>query len=111
MTGLRSGGIFLSVSFHIMILVTGGAGFIGGNFVLDGVAQSDVPVVNLENHPAHIFTQGDSGDAVWVVQLLATHRPRAVVNFAAESHMDRSIHGSEDLIQTNVLGNFRLFGH
>ncbi len=106
-----------------MILVTGGAGFIGANFVLDWIASSDEPVVNLDkltyagnletlaslkNNPRHIFVQGDIGDSALVDRLLAEHKPRAVVNFAAESHVDRSIHGPEDFVQTNVLGTFRL---
>jgi len=106
-----------------MILVTGGAGFIGANFVLDWIATSDEPVVNLDkltyagnletlaslkNNPRHIFVQGDIGDSALVDRLLAEHKPRAVVNFAAESHVDRSIHGPEDFVQTNVLGTFRL---
>ena len=106
-----------------MILVTGGAGFIGGNFVLDWLAQSDEPVVNLDKltyagnletlsslqgDARHIFVQGDIGDKALVAELLHTHRPRAVVNFAAESHVDRSIHGPEDFILTNVVGTFRL---
>jgi dTDP-glucose 4,6-dehydratase len=106
-----------------MILVTGGAGFIGGNFVLDWLAGSDEPVINLDKltyagnletlaslqgNPGHIFAQGDIVDAALVSQLLATHQPRAVINFAAESHVDRSIHGPEDFIQTNVMGTFRL---
>ncbi|MFA6061445.1 MAG: dTDP-glucose 4,6-dehydratase [Gallionella sp.] len=106
-----------------MILVTGSAGFIGANFVLDWCAQHDEGVVsldkltyagNLENldtlkdNPRHIFVQGDIGDAGLVARLLAEHRPSAVVNFAAESHVDRSIHGPEDFIQTNVVGTFHL---
>ena len=106
-----------------MILVTGGAGFIGANFVLDWLAQSDEPVVNLDNltyagnldnlsslagDKRHTFVKGDIGDAALVAGLLATHQPRAVVNFAAESHVDRSIHGPEDFIQTNIVGTFRL---
>ncbi len=106
-----------------MILVTGSAGFIGANFVLDWCAQSDEAVLsldkltyagNLENlaslqdNPHHTFVQGDIGDAELVGKLLAEHRPRAVVNFAAESHVDRSIHGPEDFIQTNVVGTFHL---
>lgn len=106
-----------------MILVTGGAGFIGSNFVLDWLAQSGEAVVNLDkltyagnlenlaslqDNPNHIFVQGDLGDGALVEQLLAQHRPRAVVNFAAESHVDRSIHGPEDFIQTNIVGTFRL---
>ena len=106
-----------------MILVTGGAGFIGGNFVLDWLAQSAEPVINLDKltyagnlenlaslqgDARHVFVQGDIGDGALVARLLAEHRPRAVVNFAAESHVDRSIHGAEDFIQTNIVGTFRL---
>lgn len=106
-----------------MILVTGGAGFIGSNFVLDWLAQSDEPALNLdkltyagnlgnlrslEGDARHVFVRGDIGDAALVARLLAEHRPRAVINFAAESHVDRSIHGAEDFIQTNVMGTFRL---
>jgi dTDP-glucose 4,6-dehydratase len=106
-----------------MILVTGAAGFIGANFVLDWVAQSEEAVVNLDKltyagnpenlaslqgNPQHIFVQGDIGDRALLDRLLAEHRPRAVVNFAAESHVDRSIHGPEDFIQTNVVGTFHL---
>jgi len=106
-----------------MILVTGGAGFIGANFVLDWLARNDEPVVNLDKltyagnlqtlasldgNASHIFVQGDIGDNALLDRLLAEHRPRAVVNFAAESHVDRSIHGPEDFVQTNVLGTFRL---
>ena len=106
-----------------MILVTGGAGFIGGNFVLDWLAAQDEPVVNLDKltyagnldnlaslqgDTRHVFVQGDIGDAALINGLLNQHQPRAVVNFAAESHVDRSIHGPEDFIQTNVLGTFRL---
>lgn len=106
-----------------MILVTGGAGFIGANFVLDWLALHDEPVINLdkltyagnletlaslEGDARHVFVQGDIGDAALLTRLLAEHRPRAVVHFAAESHVDRSIHGAEDFIQTNVVGTFRL---
>jgi dTDP-glucose 4,6-dehydratase len=106
-----------------MILVTGGAGFIGSNFVLDWFDQSSEPVVNLDaltytGNPAnlaslqgngnHALVQGDIGDSALVDSLLKIHQPRAVVNFAAESHVDRSIHGPEDFIQTNIVGTFRL---
>ena len=106
-----------------MILVTGGAGFIGANFVLDWLATCDEPVLNLDKltyagnlhnlaslqgDARHVFVQGDIGDTALVARLLAQHQPRAVINFAAESHVDRSIHGPEDFIQTNVLGTFRL---
>lgn len=106
-----------------MILVTGGAGFIGANFVLDWLAHHDEPVINvdkltyagnlenlasLQGDARHIFVQADIGDSAVIGQLLAQHQPRAVINFAAESHVDRSIHGPEDFIQTNVVGTFRL---
>ena len=106
-----------------MLLVTGGAGFIGSNFVLDWLAQSSEPLVTLdlltyagnrrnlaalEGDPRHTFVQGEIGDAALVARLLAEHRPRAIVHFAAESHVDRSIHGPEAFIQTNVVGTFRL---
>jgi len=105
------------------ILVTGGAGFIGANFVLDWLAQSDETVVNLDlltyagnreslasldGDARHVFVQGDIGDATLVAQLLARHQPRAIINFAAESHVDRSIHGPEDFVQTNIVGTFHL---
>ncbi len=105
------------------ILVTGGAGFIGGNFVLDWLALGDEPVVNLDrltyagnletlqdvmDDPRHHFVHGDIGDQDLVSQLLAEYQPRAIVNFAAESHVDRSITGPEDFIQTNIVGTFRL---
>jgi dTDP-glucose 4,6-dehydratase len=106
-----------------MILVTGGAGFIGSNFVLDWLGQSDEPVVNLDKlsyagnldnlspiagSPRHHFVRGDIADMELVSRLLARHQPRAVVNFAAESHVDRSIEGPEEFIQTNIVGSFRL---
>jgi len=106
-----------------MILVTGGAGFIGSNFVLDWLATRDEALVNLDaltyagnlenlaslqGDARHVFVQGDIGDAPLVSQLLHRHQPRAIVHFAAESHVDRSIHGPEDFIQTNVVGTFRL---
>jgi dTDP-glucose 4,6-dehydratase len=106
-----------------MILVTGGAGFIGSNFVLDWIAATGETAVNLDKltyagnlenlrmldgDMRHVFVQGDIGDFDLVAKLLAAHRPRAIVNFAAESHVDRSIHGPEDFIQTNIVGTFRL---
>ena len=105
------------------ILVTGGAGFIGSNFVLDWLAESQEIVVNLDlltyagnlenletvkDDPRHVFVRGDIGDSALVNSLLNQHQPRAVLNFAAESHVDRSIHGPEDFIQTNVVGTFHL---
>ena len=105
------------------ILVTGGAGFIGANFVLDWVALTDEPVINLDKltyagnletlaslqgNAQHMFVQGDINDSALLERLLAEHQPRAVINFAAESHVDRSIHGPEDFIQTNIVGTFRL---
>lgn len=105
------------------ILVTGSAGFIGSNFVLDWLAGNDEPVVSLdkltyagnlanlsslEGDARHTFVQGDIGDSPLIAELLQTHQPRAVINFAAESHVDRSIHGPEDFIQTNVVGTFRM---
>lgn len=106
-----------------MILVTGGAGFIGSNFVLDWLAQNDEAVVNLDaltyagnlenlaslqGDSRHRFVRGDIGDFDLLSGLLTESRPRAVINFAAESHVDRSIHGPEDFIQTNIVGTFRL---
>ena len=107
-----------------MILVTGGAGFIGGNFVLDwlnvpeneGIVNLDkltyagnlATLDSLKNDPRHIFVHGDIGDQVLVKELLAKHKPRAIINFAAESHVDRSIHGPVDFIQTNIVGTFNL---
>ena len=106
-----------------MILVTGGAGFIGSNFVLDWFKASTEGVVNvdkltyagnlhnlapLKGNPQHHFVQGDIADSALLADLLAQHQIRAVVHFAAESHVDRSIHGPEDFIQTNIVGSFRL---
>ncbi|HAO39751.1 MAG TPA: dTDP-glucose 4,6-dehydratase, partial [Afipia sp.] len=105
------------------ILVTGGAGFIGANFVLDWRASEDAPIVtldkltyagnlhnlaDLQGDERHSFVQGDIGDVDFVRSLLSRVRPRAIVNFAAESHVDRSILGPEDFITTNVVGTFRL---
>jgi dTDP-glucose 4,6-dehydratase len=106
-----------------MILVTGGAGFIGANFVLDWLTVNGEPVITLDKltyagnpenlkslqaDTRHTLVQGDIGDRALVEQLLAAHQPRAVVNFAAESHVDRSIHGPGDFIQTNIVGTFNL---
>ncbi|HEY0797261.1 MAG TPA: dTDP-glucose 4,6-dehydratase [Acidisarcina sp.] len=105
------------------VLVTGGAGFIGSNFVLDWMKAEKSKLLNLdkltyagnlrnlsalENEPRHIFVRGDICDAGLVRALLAEHRPRAVVNFAAESHVDRSITGPEAFVITNVNGTFTL---
>ena len=105
------------------LLVTGAAGFIGANFVLDWLASSQEPVINLDkltyagnletlaslqSDARHVFVQGDIGDAELVSRLLIDHQPRAVLNFAAESHVDRSIHGPGDFIETNIVGTFRL---
>jgi dTDP-glucose 4,6-dehydratase len=106
-----------------MILVTGGAGFIGSNFVVDWVKQTQEPVVNLDkltyagnlenlaeisDDSRHTFVKGDIGDKVLVTTLLNKYQPRAIVNFAAESHVDRSISGPDDFIQTNIVGTFNL---
>ena len=106
-----------------MILVTGGAGFIGSNFVLDWLAGSTEGVVNVDKltyagnlqnlaevsaNPGHVFVQADIGDSAVLSELLAKYQPRAVVNFAAESHVDRSITGPAAFIETNVLGTFHL---
>ena len=105
------------------ILVTGGAGFIGANFVFDWLGSEPAGIVNLDkltyagnlgslqsvrNDPRHIFVHGDICDSGLVTGLLEKHRPSAIVHFAAESHVDRSIHGPEDFVQTNVVGTFRL---
>ena len=106
-----------------MLLVTGGAGFIGSNFVLSTIAQTGEPIVNLDKltyagnlksleslqgDARHIFVQGDICDRELVRVLLAQHRPRAIVHFAAESHVDRSIQGPGEFIQTNIVGTFSL---
>jgi dTDP-glucose 4,6-dehydratase len=106
-----------------MILVTGGAGFIGGNFVLDWFNATGEPLVNLDkltyagnlgnlaslkDDRRHVFVRGDIGDRAQVQSLLERHKPRAIVNFAAESHVDRSIHGPAAFIETNVVATFAL---
>jgi len=107
-----------------MILVTGGAGFIGGNFVLDwlqdpraeGIVNLDkltyagnlATLDSLRSDPRHIFVHGDIGDKELVAKLLKEHQPRAIVNFAAESHVDRSIHGPAEFVHTNIVGTFNL---
>ena len=106
-----------------MLLVTGGAGFIGSNFVLSTITETGEAIVNLDNltyagnlsnleslrgDSRHVFVHADISDRPAVQKLLAAHRPRAVVHFAAESHVDRSIHGPSDFVQTNVVGSFSL---
>ncbi|WP_250479422.1 MULTISPECIES: dTDP-glucose 4,6-dehydratase [unclassified Caballeronia] len=106
-----------------MILVTGGAGFIGANFVLDWLKGSDESVLNVDKltyagnletlkslagNPRHVFVRADICDRSTMDALLAAHRPRAILHFAAESHVDRSIHGPADFVQTNVFGTFTM---
>ncbi len=105
------------------VLVTGGAGFIGANFVLEWLAGSDETIVNIDkltyagnlkslasvlDDPRHVFAHVDIADSDAVRKLLDQHRPRAIVHFAAESHVDRSIHGPDDFVHTNVVGTFHL---
>lgn len=105
------------------ILVTGTAGFIGSSFARQRLAASNEKIISLDaltyaghlstllpvmDNPNHLFVHGSIGDKALVAKLLAEYKPRAVVNFAAESHVDRSIHGPEAFIETNVLGTFRL---
>ena len=107
-----------------MIIVTGGAGFIGGNFVLDWLSDAGTEsIINLDkltyagnletlaslkNDSRHTFVHGDIGDKELVSKLLQEYKPRAIVNFAAESHVDRSIHGPAEFVQTNIVGTFNL---
>ena len=106
-----------------MILVTGGTGFIGANFIIDSLEGDDEPILNLDHltyagnpenltkligDPRYAFVHGDIADSKLVSRLLAQHQPRAVLHFAAESHVDRSIHGPQAFIQTNVIGTFNL---
>jgi dTDP-glucose 4,6-dehydratase len=106
-----------------MILVTGGAGFIGANFVLGWLRDSGEPVLNLDmltyagnldnladlhSDGRHVFVQGDICDRALLDRLLTEYRPRAIVHFAAESHVDRSIHGPGDFVRTNIEGSFTL---
>ncbi|MGH8173337.1 MAG: GDP-mannose 4,6-dehydratase, partial [Rhodanobacteraceae bacterium] len=106
-----------------ILLVTGGAGFIGGNFVLEALASGSERIVNLDKltyagnpdtlasvrgNAQHVFVEGDIGDRALVERLLAEHQPTAIVNFAAESHVDRSIDGPAEFVQTNVVGTLAL---
>jgi len=107
-----------------LILITGGAGFIGGNFVLGWLSNANAEEVinldsltyagnletlaSLQNDDRHIFVKGSIGDAELVIRLLNQYQPRAILHFAAESHVDRSIHGPADFIQTNIVGTFNL---
>ena len=105
------------------IIVTGAAGFIGSNFVLNWLNNNNDKVIaldklsyagNLENlksvetNPDYVFVHGDIGDSELVAKILKEHQPRAIVNFAAESHVDRSIHGPDDFMQTNIIGTYRI---
>ncbi len=106
-----------------MILVTGGAGFIGSNFIIEWLAHEQAGVINLDSltyagnpdnlasvgsDPRYVFAHGDINDRPLVAALLRRHKPRAIIHFAAESHVDRSIHAPEDFVQTNVVGTFNL---
>ncbi len=106
-----------------MIIVTGGAGFIGSNFIRDWLSAGNEHIINvdkltyagnpenlssLDNDPRYCLVRGDIGDSKLLDELLVSHQPRALINFAAESHVDRSIYGPEDFIQTNIVGTFRL---
>jgi dTDP-glucose 4,6-dehydratase len=107
-----------------MIFVTGGAGFIGGNFVLDWLDQeSRSSLINIDaltyagnlstlqtvqDHPRYQFVKVSIGDQARITQLLKEHQPSAIINFAAESHVDRSIHGPAEFIHTNIVGTFNL---
>ena len=106
-----------------MIFVTGGAGFIGANFILDWIATVGTPVINLDKltyagnpdnlaslrgDPRHIFVKGDINDRALVANLLKQHQPSAIVHLAAESHVDRSILGPAEFVQTNITGTFSL---
>jgi dTDP-glucose 4,6-dehydratase len=107
----------------VTVLVTGGAGFIGTNFILEWLAGSDETIVNVDkltyagnlkslaavlDDPRHIFAHSDIGDSTAMRKLMELHEPRAIVHFAAESHVDRSIHGPDDFVNTNVVGSFHL---
>lgn len=106
-----------------MILVTGGAGFIGGNFIIDWLQSTNESVVNLDlltyagnletlasikQEANHHFIKGDIGDGALVSEVLEKYKPRAIINFAAESHVDRSIHAPDAFVRTNVVGTFNL---
>jgi dTDP-glucose 4,6-dehydratase len=122
-SGCDNRGHFVQGRGNTVILVTGGAGFIGANFVLDWLAASDEPVINLDaltyagnletlaslqGDPRHLFVHGDICDRALIDRLFAEHKPRALVHFAAESHVDRSIHGPGAFVRTNVEGTFML---
>lgn len=119
----RSLHLFWPNKGFLVLFITGAAGFIGGNFVLDWLAHHDEPVIVLDkltyagnpatlarylNDPRLTLVEGDIADRALLASLFEAHRPRAILNFAAESHVDRSIHGPGDFIQTNVVGTFEL---